>query len=79
MEELNMMTNETTLDGINEVDFEPVKSGNGLKVLGGVAILGVIGFGVYKLVKTLKKKKEDKGVIIDVESESEEADVIIEE
>ena len=76
MEENNIMTNEV-IDVIDEVELEPVKSGNGLKVLGGAAILGAIGFGVYKLVKKLKKKKEDQGVVIDVEPEA--ADVNVDE
>lgn len=38
----------------------PVSSGNGWKVACGAAVLTGIGFGVYKLIKKLKAKKEQK-------------------
>ena len=43
-----------------DVVEEVTRSGNGMKILGGTAIVGALAFGGYKLFKYLRKKKEEK-------------------
>lgn len=46
-------------------EFTTASSGNGMKLFGGAVIAGALGFGIYKLVKKVKAKKEQQSAPVD--------------
>lgn len=73
MNEENIITNEEVMEVAE--DFVPARSGNGLKVLGGVVAIAGLIYGGYKLWTKHKAKKEqltDDSVVCDVDAENVE-------
>lgn len=59
MNEQVTMSNDEVME---VVEVMPNNSGNGLRVIGGLAVVGGLIYGGYKLIRKLKSKKSD-GVI----------------
>lgn len=77
MEENEIIVTDAEVDEVE--DYETESSGNGLKTVGALALTAAIGtglfFGVKKLVKKLKEKKEQKYIenhAVDENSESDD-------
>lgn len=77
MEENEIIVTDAEVDEVE--DYETESSGNGLKTVGALALTAAIGtglfFGVKKLVKKIKEKKEQKYIethAVDEDSESDD-------
>ena len=68
METMEVMNNEEVME---VVEMVTPKSVNGLKVAGGIGIVALAGYGIYKGVKWVKAKKQAK-------KEQEELDAMCE-
>lgn len=62
----------SSISEIDMSDDDSIGSGKSLKVLGCAALVGLIGFGAYKLTKKIKnrKKTDDKSSDVIVEEET---------
>ena len=79
MEENEIMVTEAEPVDVDVEICETESSGNGLKTVGALALTAAIGtglfFGVKKLVKKIKEKKEEKYIAshpVDDDSESDD-------
>ena len=76
MEENEIMVTDAEVDEVE--DYETESSGNGLKTVGALALTAAIGtglfFGVKKLVKKIKEKKEQKYIETHAVDENSESD-----
>ena len=77
MEENEIIVTDAEVDEVEDCETE--SSGNGLKTVGALALTAAIGtglfFGVKKLVKKIKEKKEQKYIEfrhVDDDSESDD-------
>ena len=77
MEENEIIVTDAEVDEVE--DYETESSGNGLKTVGALALTAAIGtglfFGVKKLVKKIKEKKEQEHIAshpVDDDSESDD-------
>ena len=77
MEENEIMVTDAEVDEVE--DYETESSGNGLKTVGALALTAAIGaglfFGVKKLVKKIKEKREQEHIAshpVDDDSESDD-------
>lgn len=68
----NLATNEEEHSLVPEIDMsdDSIGSGKSLKVLGCAALIGLIGFGAYKISKKIKNRKK---------TDNESSDIIVEE
>ena len=76
MEENEIIVTDSEVDEVE--DYETESSGNGLKTVGALALTAAIGtslfFGVKKLVKKIKEKKEQKYIETHAVDENYESD-----
>lgn len=76
MEENEIIVTDAEVDEVE--DYETESSGNGLKTVGALALTAAIGtglfFGVKKLVKKIKEKKEQKYIETHAADENSESD-----
>lgn len=76
MEENEIIVTDAEVDEVE--DYETESSGNGLKTVGALALTAAIGtglfFGVKKLVKKIKEKKEQKYIETHAVDENSESD-----
>lgn len=76
MEENEIVVTDAEVDEVE--DYETESSGNGLKTVGALALTAAIGtglfFGVKKLVKKIKEKKEQKYIETHAVDENSESD-----
>lgn len=76
MEENEIIVTDAEVDEVE--DYETESSGNGLKTVGVLALTAAIGtglfFGVKKLVKKIKEKKEQKYIETHAVDENSESD-----
>lgn len=69
---------DTAMTTVGDVAGEAAKAGltAGQKIVAGLGItlgsVGLLGFGVYKLVKHFRGKKADKTVVVDAKTETTE-------
>lgn len=68
---------DTAMTTVGDVAGEAAKAGltTGQKVGAGLGItlgVGLLGFGIYKLVKHFRGKKADKTVVVDAKTETTE-------
>lgn len=76
MEENEIVVTDAEVDEVE--DYETESSENGLKTVGALALTAAIGtglfFGVKKLVKKIKEKKEQKYIETHAADENSESD-----
>lgn len=73
MEE-NIIVNDEIMETTSEV-IESTGSGNGLKVLGGVALIVGLAYGGWRLIKKIKNRKNAEVETVDCVEEKFSVDV----